>query len=177
MKKISLSILSLIVLMAGYACSEIDKILTFNIQNEANFSVPSTIGINTPFVVQTPDIQTNSTQEFANNNTKKDLVKDVRLSSLNLKITSPTNMNFGFLKSINLYISAEGVSEKKIAYLTDIPENVGSSIDLIPTDEKLDDIIKQDKYSIRTEVVTDKTFFQDIEIKAKMNFKVTADVL
>jgi hypothetical protein len=176
MRKISILILPL-VLAITFACSEIDKILTFNIENEANFSIPSTIGINSPFIIQTPDIQTNSTQEFANNNTKKDLVNDVKLSALNLKITSPTNTNFSFLKSINIYISAEGVAEKRVAYLTDIPDNVGSSIDLIPTNEKLDEIIKQDKYSIRTEVVTDKTFFQDIEIHAKMNFKVTADVL
>ena len=159
------------------SCDEVDKLLTFNIKNEMEFVIPATVGVNTPFPIPTPDIETNSQQEFENNNTKKDLVKDVKLTSLSLEITSPSGKTFSFLKSINLYIKADGLAEKKLAYLESIPANVGSKIDLITTKEKLDEYIKKDAYDIRTEVVTDEAFVSDISVKAKMNFKVTADVL
>lgn len=159
------------------SCNEAEKLLTFNIKTEADIVIPSTIGINTPLSIPTPDISTNSQQEFSNNDTKKELVKDVKLTTLSLQIIKPANETFGFLKKITIFIKAEGLPEKKLAYLDPVPDNTGNTIQLKPTNEKLDEYVKADAFSIRTEAVTDKGVFQDIEIKAKMNFKVTADIL
>jgi len=60
------------------SCSEVDKLLTFTISEETSFKINSGLPFDSPFEVATPDVTTNSTTEFKNNNTKADLVKDVK---------------------------------------------------------------------------------------------------
>ena len=175
MKKSIYLIIAFVVTITS--CDTVDKLLTFKIKNEAEIVIPSTVGINTPISIPTPDVQTNSQQSFENNNTKKDLVKNVKLTSLVLQILEPEGQTFSFLKKITIYISAEGLPEKKLAYLDDIPVDAGKEITLIPTQENFDEYIKKDAFSIRTEAVTDKAFIHDIRINAKMEFTVTADIL
>ena len=48
-------------------------------------------------------------------------------------------------------------------------------LDLIPTTEKLDPFIKAPSYGLRTEIVTDETLTQDVDVLVNLRFKVTAD--
>src|SRR5262245_41371792 len=106
MKTRILAILA-ILSIAVTSCGEIDKLLTFNISEESSFTVNSGLPISSPFEIPTPDVTTNSSADFENNNTKASLVKDVRLKELKLTITDPENQNFDFLKSVHLYISTD----------------------------------------------------------------------
>jgi hypothetical protein len=169
MKHLFQSALLIIILTA---CNT-DSLFNFNIQNKTNIVIPSAIGVNTPFSIATPDITTSSNSEFQNNNTSADKVKDITLSNLSLTIKSPQGKSFSFLKTITIYISAQGLSEKKLAYKENISET-GYLVVLTSTNEKLDEYIKKDKYSIRTEVTTDETLVQDVQVEAAMVFKVTA---
>jgi len=156
------------------SCSEVDKLLTFTISDQTTFKVNSGLPFNTPFEAPTPDVTTNSTSEFENNNTNVNLVKDVKLQELKLSITSPADKTFSFLKSVHMYISTNADDEIELAYLDDINATT-NSINLTCTTQKLDKYIKASSYKIRTEVTTRETVTQDIEIKADMKFKVTAD--
>jgi hypothetical protein len=73
------------------SCDAIDDLLTFNISNEASIKIKSTSPINLPSEIITPEVTTNSSSEFENNNTKASLVKDVKLRSLKLAISDPSN--------------------------------------------------------------------------------------
>ena len=95
---ISLSILS---------CKKTHDLFTFDVNDTSNFTIESQYGINLPFSVPTPDINTSSEKEFENNNTKASLVKEIILKKLTLTITSPDGETFKFLKNITLYISAD----------------------------------------------------------------------
>ncbi len=159
------------------ACSKIEDLLTFNIDNSVSFAVPSATGVNLPFTIPTPDVTSNSESAFANNNTRADLVKNVSLEKLDLKITSPSGKTFSFLKSISISISADGLPTKEIAFINDIPTSAGNSISLETTSEDLDEYIKKPTYNISTEVVLRETFFQDVDIDADLSFKITADLL
>ena len=165
-----LTILSLSII----SCNAVDKLLTFTISNSTTFKVPSGGLLNSPFEVVTPEVTTNSSSEFKNNNTRTDLVKDVRLNELKLSITSPANMTFSFLKSVHMYISTDANDEIELAYQDNI-NSTTNTINLTCSSEKLDKYIKAPSYKIRTKIVTKEANSNDIEVKADMKFKVTAD--
>lgn len=163
-----------ILVLTIFSCSQVDDLLTFNITNETSFDIKTGSLINAPIEVATPDVTTNSSADFENNNTNSNLVKDVKLQELILSITSPTDKNFSFLKSIHLYISTNADDEIELAYQDDI-NSASNTINLICTTEKLDKYIKSSSYQIRTKVITKETLTKDITVKSNMKFKVTAD--
>lgn len=156
------------------SCNTVDDLLSFNISNSTSIKIQSTSPINLPSEIITPEVTTNSSAEFENNKTKASLVKDVKIRSLKLTISDPSDKTFTFLKSVHLYISTTNSDEIELAYADNI--NVSSNtIDLICTDKRLDQYIKADSYKIRTQVTLKETLTKDVTIKADMKFKVTAD--
>jgi hypothetical protein len=158
------------------SCDVVDDLLTFSISNEASIKINSTSPINLPFEIITPEVTTNSSSEFENNKTKASLVKDVKLRSLKLAISDPSDKTFTFLKSIHLYISTTESNEIELAYQDNISTTT-NAIDLICTDKRLDEYIKADSYKIRTKVTLKETLTKDVTVKANMKFRVTADPL
>ena len=159
------------------SCDKADELLTFRFDSSVDFTIPSAAGVDLPVSIPTPDVQSGAQQSFQNNNTRPDLVKNVVLEELELRITNPPGQDFGFLKEIHLYISATDLPETEIAYATNIPLDAGTSLLLETTDTALDEYVKQSTYNIRTEVVIREAIFQEVDITADMTFKVTADIL
>jgi hypothetical protein len=172
--KSKLTALSLFLFLFLTSCNAVDDLLTFTISNNASIQIKSTSPINLPSEIVTPDVTTNSSAEFKNNNTKASLVKDVKLKSLQLTITDPDGKTFTFLKSIHLYISTTDSDEIELAYQDNI-NSTSNTIDLISTDARLDQYIKADQYKIRTKVTLKETLTKDVTMKADMKFRVTAD--
>ena len=172
--KSKLIALSLFLSLFLSSCDAVDNLLTFTISNETSIQIKSTSPINLPSEIITPDVTTNSSAEFENNKTKASLVKDVKLKSLKLMITNPTDKTFTFLKSVHLYISTTDSDEIELAHQDNINAST-NSIDLICTDARLDQYIKADKYKIRTKVTLKETLTKDVTVKAEMKFRVTAD--
>lgn len=170
--KIYLSVVTLMLLITS--CNAIDDLLTFTIDNQTTFKISSGFPIGTAFSVITPDVPTNSSSTFENNNTKADLVKNVKISELKLTITNPTDKSFSFLKSVRLFISTDANDEIELAYLENI-NSTTNTLNLICTDQSLDKYIKASSYKIRTEAVLKESIAQDITVKADMKFRVTAD--
>lgn len=156
------------------SCDAVDDLLTFTITNEASIKIKSSSPINLPSEIITPDVTTNSSAEFQNNKTKASLVKDVKIKSLKLTISDPSDKTFTFLKSIHLYISTTDSDEIELASQDNINSS-SNTIDLVCTDARLDQYIKADSYKIRTQVTLKETLTKDVTVKAKMNFRVTAD--
>lgn len=159
-----------------FSCEEAEDLLTFTIENEASITIPKSTPVNTPFDIQTPDIETNSNEKFENNNTSADKVKDVILKNMTLTITSPQEKTFNFLKSIELYISSNADNEILLAEKNNIPEGV-QELTMNTTDQKLDEYIKAESYNLRTKYVTDEVLDENVDILADMEFEVTADPL
>ncbi|CAA9197744.1 hypothetical protein [Flavobacterium bizetiae] len=172
--KSKLVALSLLLFVFLSSCDAIDDLLSFTISNETSIKIKSTSPINLPSEIITPDVTTNSSAEFKNNKTKAELVKDVKIRSLKLSISDPSDKNFTFLKSIHLYISTTDSDEIELAYQDNI-NSTSNTIDLICTDARLDRYIKADKYKIRTQVTLKETLTKDVTVKADMKFRVTAD--
>lgn len=173
MKIKTIAITALISLLT-ISCDEVDKLLTFNISDEATFKINSGLPFDTPFEVATPDITTNSSAEFQNNNTNSDYVKDVTLNHLRLNIINPADKTFSFVKSVHIYISTDGTDEIELAYQDNI-NTTENTLNLTCTTQKLDKYIKASSYKIRTTAITRETLTQEVTIKADINFKVTSD--
>jgi hypothetical protein len=170
MKQVLLALVVLVAFVSS-SCEKFEELLTFNIKQDANMEVPAT-----PFIVSDPillpPVKVTASEEFKSNKAK--MVKDIVLNKIDLSITNPQNANFDFLKNIEIFISVEGKSDVKVAYLTEVPKGV-NTISLNTTNAKLDEYIKADSYTIQTRVTFAKTVDQKTNIKAAMNFKLTAD--
>ena len=166
---------SFIVLMIS-GCKDLDKLTQFNMEFNQSFVIPSSTGINLPFNILTPDLETNSASTFAINNTRKDLVQEIKLTKLDLTVTSPANADFSFLKSISVFISADGLSEIKIAWKDNVPSDAGTILSLEVTGVDLKEYIKKDKFAFRLNTVTDELLTSDYHIDATSVFFVNAKV-
>ncbi|HEY0741618.1 MAG TPA: hypothetical protein VGD40_09150 [Chryseosolibacter sp.] len=169
MKNIFFGLLAIICMQ----CKQVDDLLTFTIANQVAMTVPSNSPLNLPLELATPEVATNSSQTFANNNTEASLVKDVKLQELKLTITSPAGKTFSFLKSIQVYISTTSNNEILLASLDNIP-STASTISLTPTQQKLDVYAKASSYKLRTAIVTRETVTQSVDMNADLKFRVTA---
>ena len=155
-----------VLFLAGYtllvfslSCKKVKDLFSFTITNECNITINSASPVNIPFVVSTPDVTTNSNQQFQNNNTSANLVKDIRLQNLKLTITNPSSQTFAFLKTIHIYISTNASNEIELASMDNITAST-TTLELNATQAKLDEYIKASSYNLRTEVVTKQILTQ-----------------
>lgn len=176
MKSISITLFSFLFLIL-LNCDKVDEKTQFYMDYTTSVTVPSGTGINLPFDMFTPDIETESESEFESNDTRKDLVEEIILEEMTLTITSPSSKSFDFLKSIEIFVEADGVQETKVAWKENIPENIGGVLALEVSNNDLSAYIKKDKFSLRVKAVTDKILGQDVEIKVDAKFFVDAKIL
>lgn len=175
--KIRILSIFLFVAIAFSSCKKIDELLTFYVDDQTEIVIEaSLLPISLPIEIPTPDITTESEEEFSNNGTNANLVKDVYLSSFKLSITSPEGKTFSFLKSIHIFIRTNDSDEIELAYKGDISSDA-RIINLTTSGGRLDKYLKADGYKLRTEVTTRETLTEDISILVDMRFKVTADPL
>lgn len=177
MKKISLFSGILFVLFFYTGCNEIEEWTQFDIEYNKSVTISATTGINIPINIPTPPIPTNSESEFEVNNTAKKLVEKINLKTLELTITSPSDSDFSFLRSIEVYLSAEGLPEIKVAWKDDISNDTGKNIKLDTSNEDLKEYILKDEIKLRLKTVTDKILGKDHQIDVHSVFFVDARIL
>lgn len=170
--KLLLSALFVITVLTG--CKRLG--VNFGINHQATFRVDSGSPLNLPFEVGTPDVTTNSSQQFENNNTAANLIKEIKLEELKLTITSPSSKTFSFLKNIHIYISTNSSDEIELAGMDNISSSA-QTITLTATTQDLSKYVKASSYKLRTTVVTKETLTQPIDIRSDIKFKVRAGVL
>ena len=175
MKKLLTFILAFVVI--SQSCKQVNKLTQFTMNYDTDITIPATLGINLPIDVWTPNITTNSDSEFALNNTKKDLIQHIKINTLKLEITSPESSTFDFLKNIEIDISADGLPDKKIAWLDDIPKTGLKKLDLQVSNDDLQEYIKKANFKLNTKTVTRELISHDTKVAIHTNFWVDAKIL
>jgi len=175
MKKILFSLL--FPLLSLISCKKIAELTQFEMEYNESIVIPAVSGINLPLNVFTPDTKSNSTSTFESNETRKDLIEEIKLKKLDFTLTSPSNGDFSFLKSIEIFINADGLSETKIAGKTSISSEIGNYLELDLVDVDLKEFIKKEEYSLRIETVTDEAINSDHHIDIHTKFFVDAKIL
>jgi len=158
------------------ACDKIDDLTKFDIEYQSQVVIPASAGVDLPFSVFTPETETDSESRFEVNDTRKDLIEEIILTELQMVITSPSGSDFSFLNSIKVYIAAEGLEEVLIAE-QEVPDGVGSTLDVDVLDIDLQEYIKKDEFNLRIKTVTDEIIESDHEIDITSTFFVDARIL
>ena len=169
-KNLAIAIFGLLVI----SCSVVDQLLTFSIDNQVSFSVPVGTPPNILIPIPMVSVASNSTTVFENNDTRAELVKEVKLKEFKLSITSPNGKSFSFLKSVHMYISTNDTDEIELAYSDNIT-STSNTLNLTCTTQKLDKYVKAPSFRIRATAETKETVSEKIDITADMKFNVTAD--
>lgn len=172
MKKFTI-ILFIITLVS---CKTLDRFTMFDLKYDASFIVPKNTIMNLPIDLTSPEVTTNTEEEFAIHDTRKDLIEEIKLKQLVLSIETP-DYTFSFLESVEVYLRAEGLPEIKIAEKFNIPDDVGNQLEMDVTDKYLVEYLKKDKISMRVKTVTDEVLTEDIEVKIHSVFHVDAKIL
>lgn len=177
MKAINIKFLVFILPFMLINCKKLDEYTQFNLNYSENFSIPSSTGINLPINLFSPEITTNSEAEFAINDTRKDLVEEIKLTSLKIELISPTDQDFSFLKSIAIFINTDGLEEFEIVNNEAVQGENKNSISLTTSSLDLQAYIKKDKFTLRFKTITDEILTEEYQIKASAEFFVDAKIL
>lgn len=140
-------------------------------------TIPASTPIDLPTTINTPEQETNSEFEFESNDTRKDKIEQIILQELKIKITSPENEDFSFLNNMEVFLSSSNHDEEKVAFLEDIPDNIGNEIDCEIVGQDLQKFVKDDKFKIRLVTVTDEVISQDIDVNIYTDFFVDAKLI
>ena len=173
--KIKLILVLFIVTFVG--CKNIERLTQFHLEYNQTIEIPSSTILNLPFNLFTPDIESNSESSFAINDTRKDLVEEITIKKLALNLESPENGDFGFLKSIEIFIFAEGVPDIKIAWKNEISSSAGKYLELETTETDLKEFIKKDQFALKVTTVTREAPGSDHLIDVYSVFFVDAKIL
>jgi len=159
-------------------CNRDNRGITFSIQLTAEAVIPSSTGINLPINLISPDLTTQSSSSFEANQTTPALVREILLKDLEVNIKSPAQTSFDFLKTVRIYMSADGLAEKEIAYLENIPSGGLRSI-LLETDESTNfkDYIIQESINLRVQATTRQIVTSDTELELLPRFEVRASLI
>lgn len=169
-------VLALIVIMCG-GCEQLSRLTQFDLTYDETVVVPSSMSMALPFDVATPDVETNSESQFSVNKTQTDLIEAISLKELKLTLKAPENGDFSFLEAVHVFIAADGLPEKEIAWKTKIPDTIGKELVLDVTQADVMEYIKQTKFSLRVSVTTDELLTVDHEIGIHAVLHVDAKVL
>ena len=160
-----------------FGCKKVEKLTQFNIDFTEEIEISPSYPLNLPFNLITPNVETNSEAEFAVNNTRKDLVEEIKLLELKLTLNGPSEGNFKFLESIELFLNAEDLPEVRIAWALEIGDMAGKELILETSDNDLKEYIKKDKFTLRVNTVTDEVIDEKHYIEIYSNYFVDAKLI
>jgi hypothetical protein len=176
MKRLT-AVLLIVALFGTLGCKAIKKLGQFYVNYTTQAVFPANLPVNLPLAIYSPEIATNSSQVFENNNTRSDLIQSVNLSQLSMKITSPQSQTFSFLQNVSVYISSDSLPEVEIAYKQNIPVNVGDTLSLDVTGADLKEYIKASQVKIRISGTTDQVTTTNIYANIYAKFFIQANLL
>lgn len=174
---LKITALFLAVIWISFACDKLDKLTQFSLEYNEKITIPAVLGLNLPFNIWTPNINTNTEEIFEINDTRKNLIEEVYLEELSLTIVDPADSDFSFLKSIEIFIESDSTSEVLTAWKYEIDNEIGATISMEVSGEDLIEYLIADNFTLRVSSVTDEIPLTDHEIVINARFFVNAKIL
>jgi len=173
----SIAVVALLLCAANTGCKQFDELTQFDYVLESECTVPGTLGIQTPFNILSPEMQTNYEAVFESENTRKDLVEEIRLKQMTLTLKSPAGADFNFLNKIYVYLKDASGAEQIIAKKEAVPADGSNSLELDVNSSDIKDLLMQDKVHLKVSTTTDEVITQDHVIGVRSVFFVDAKIL
>lgn len=119
------------------------------------------------------NVDFSTTQEFKNNDVRREHVTKASLTKLTFAITSPSDQNFDFLEKVEFFVEAPGLEKKLVATKT-VPKGV-KTFDFDLTALDLAPYIRSEKVSFTTNT-TGRKPTQDTKLEVTAAFSITASL-
>lgn len=159
-------------LMFSISCTKENLTVNLDIAQQENFEIPASSLLDVLTVVM--PVTTNWEQQFKNYNTSKDQLKELKLKTLSLNVTAPSGKTLRFLKDIEIYIVADGLVEKKIAFKENISDNIGQTLELDVVNTDLTPYAKKNEFKLRVRSTQDEVNPDRVSVRADMIFAAVA---
>lgn len=166
MKKIILTVLIISAIATG--CATVQSIIKSTFPYTASLIVPSSGKSGT---LLTATSSASSFDQIFGNQSGTDYIKEVRVTSVRLDASNPTNQNLGVFKSVKLFLVNGSGAEVMIASRNDVSENIGNNLVLdVDNSRFVDDYIKGSNLRVRMEYVLRNNLTIDVSVRAAINF-------
>lgn len=157
-----------IVALIIFGCGTIQSIVKSTFPYTSTLIIPASSKTNTTLTATSP--ASSFDQIFTGQGSNTNQISQVRVASVKLESTNPSEQNLGILKSAKVYLLSNS-NETLIATRTDIASTVGRAIMLdIDNSKFLDDYLKNGNVRIRLEYVLQSGLSTDLSVKASIGF-------
>lgn len=175
MKRI-LAIVALSALVLS-ACEKADKLTQFIVTDRTELKIEAGAATLSPYDVYTPPIYSDASRELTANNSKAEMLQSVTLQEFRMVITQPFGGSWAFLKDIEVFIDADQLPEKRIAFEANVTDQINAILLLKSDKAELTDYIKKGTYIIKTRITTDKVLANDIDVSITTKYAVDAKIM
>jgi len=159
-----------------FSCEKLDQLTQFNLSYDLEFDIDSGIPAGTSIQINDLELPID-VSDFDANNTTKDLLEEVKIETIELRILKPETANFDFLSDVDLYIAAEGLPKIRLAWKNDIPNGVGQVLTLDVLSDDLSEYLKKDAIQISADFITDEELTDPVTIQIHLVYFVDAKIL
>ena len=171
MKKLFWSVLLIIPFLTG--CDLLGELTKITLPITQSITIPAT-PVPGSQTIETPAIETGLDSVLNEAGASLDFIEVVKLSKMEFSISNGSE-DLSFLKDVNIYISATGKDDVKIASAT----NVGNVTELKFTTQDVDvkNFIMGESFKLKIEVSTDEALSSATEIQLDMVFMMDLKVM
>jgi hypothetical protein len=152
-------------------CNAVQSIIKSTFPYTSSLIVPASSKINTTLSATS---SASSLDQIFGNQNGANYIKDVRVASVKLDASNPTNQNLGVLKSVKIFLMNSSGAEVMVASRNDLSENIGSNLALdVDNSRFLDDYVKVNNLRVRMEYILRSSLSSDVSLKASISFSST----
>ena len=165
------TLLFIIISSVAVGCATVQSIIKSTFPYTSSLIIPANSKINT--TLSATSSASSFDQIFGNQN-GADYIKEVRVASVKLDASNPTNQNLGVLKSVKIFLINSSGAEVIIASRNDVSENIGSNLVLdVDNSRFVDEYVKGNNLRVRMEYSLRSSLSSDVSLRAAISFSST----
>ncbi|RZK57370.1 MAG: hypothetical protein EOO91_10275 [Pedobacter sp.] len=169
MKKLILSFVVISSIIAG--CATVQSIIKSTFPYTSSLIIPASSKTNTPLSATS---SASSFDQIFGNQNGANYIKEVRVASVRLDASNPTNQNLGVFKSVKVFLVSGTGAEVMVASRNDVSENIGNNLVLdIDNSRFVDEYVKGNNLRVRMEYSLRTSLSSDVSVRASINFNST----
>jgi hypothetical protein len=153
------------------------KQISFELNYSKTFVIDKTQALETATDIVSDTITTNIDAIYTTNQTNQKNVINIQLKDITFTVSNPSQHNFDFMKSIEIYLRADGLPERLISTQMNIPETGLTEITGELPNVNVIEYLSKPSYSLRFKVTIDQNIPEDFTLQVKQNFDVDAKKL
>ena len=177
MKYLKYSFLVVLSLFILTSCKLIDGWTHFEIKYSSAVTLPQDLDVNKSEDVYPDQIAADLEGEVESEGYNPDKIESVELTDLKLTIDLPAGVDFSFLSSAELFMSAGDLTEKKVAWIDEVPAGVGNTIDMKTTSSDLKKFLNQEVITLRLNIIINNGIPSDYLIGIDTKFLVDVKIM